>query len=165
MIQNGKRLGAVLTKNTREGGEMSNEKIHIREQLNRLSDELIDNIINTPDVEILKEVEEDYGDPSFVANRVREMLKKSRIRAGKNRLQSAMEGLKRSENKHQKRDGDTSNSKEELSKFLRESLDFEDKLTLAARNGKEISEEDAKGILKDLEELKNRSTWKKDDKK
>ena len=143
---------------------MSNDKIHIREQLNRLSDELIDNIINTPDAEILKEVEEDYGDPSFVANRVREMLKKSRIRAGKNRLQSAREGLKRSENKHQKRDGDTSISKEELFKFLRESPEFEDKLTLAARNGKEISEEDAKGILEDLEELKNRSTWKKDDK-
>ena len=144
---------------------MNNEESYIREQLNRLSDELIDNIINTPDAEILKEVEEDYGDPSFLANRAREILNKSRIRAGKNRLQSAKEELKRKENKDQKSDGDTSNSKEELSKFLRESPKFEDKLTLAARDGKEISEEDAKGILEDLEELKNRSTWKKDDKK
>ena len=52
-------------------------------KLDYLSDELIDNIIRTSDEEILKEVEEDYGDPSFVANRVREMLKKSRLKAGK----------------------------------------------------------------------------------
>lgn len=51
-----------------------------RKQLDRLSDELIDNIINTPDREILKEVEEDYGDPSFMANKVRKMLKKARIK-------------------------------------------------------------------------------------
>ena len=144
---------------------MNNEELYIREQLNRLSDELVDNIINTSDAEILKEVEEDYGDPSFVANRVREMLKKSRIKAGKNRLQSAREELKRGEGKHQKRVVETSIYKEELSKFLRESPEFGDKLTLAARDGKEISEEDAKGILEDLEELKNRPTCKKDDKK
>ncbi len=59
---------------------MNKEKAYIREQLNRLTDELIDNIINTSDREILKEVEEDYDDPSFVANRVREILKKSQIK-------------------------------------------------------------------------------------
>ncbi len=144
---------------------MNNEKAYIREQLNRLSDELIDNIINTSDANILKEVIEDHGDPTYEANRVRDLLKKSRIKVGKNRLQSAREGLKKSENKHQKRDGDTYSSKEELSKILRESPEIGVKLTLAARNVEEISEEDAKGILEDLEELKNRSTWKKDDKK
>lgn len=141
---------------------MSTEKIHIREQLDRLTDELIDNIINTPDSEILKEVEEDYGDPSFVANRVREILKKSQIKAGKNRLQSAREELKKTENKDQKEFGNIHSFKEALSKFLRENPEFGDELTLAARNGKEVTEEDAKGILEDLEELKNIQQQKDD---
>ncbi len=55
----------------------------IKKQLDRLSDELIDNIINTPDAEILKEVEEDYGDSSHEANIVREILEKQWIATGK----------------------------------------------------------------------------------
>ncbi len=141
---------------------MSNKEIHIREQLNRLTDELIDNIINTSDREILKEVEEDYDDPSFVANRVREILKKSQIKAGKNRLQSAREELKKLKNKDQKGAGITSSFKEALSKFLRENPEFSNELTFAARNRKEVTEEDAKGILEDLEELKNIQQQKDD---
>ncbi len=58
----------------------------IRQQLDNLSDELIDNIINTPDEEILKEVEEDYGDSSFLANRAREILKTSKKSLMHNKL-------------------------------------------------------------------------------
>ena len=57
------------------------EKINISDQLKNLTDAIIDNIINTPDAEILKEVEEDYGDPSFLANGVLEILKKSQFKA------------------------------------------------------------------------------------
>jgi len=139
---------------------MNNKKSNSREQLNRLSDELIDNLIKTPDKEILKEVEEEYGDPSFLANRAREILKKSQIKAGKNRLQSAREELSKSENKVQKEVENISDSKGALSRFLRENPEID--ITLAARNGKEISEEDAKGILEDLEELKSIQKQKDD---
>ena len=59
--------------------------INIREQLNRISDELIDNMLNTPDAEILKEVEEEYGDPDYLANKVRGIIEKvkSNIQEGK----------------------------------------------------------------------------------
>ncbi len=133
---------------------MGNEESSIREQLNRLSDEMIDDIINTPDAEILREVKEEYGDPSFLANRAREILKKSQIKAGKYRLQSAREELKKTENKVQKDVENISNFKEALSRFIKDNPEFEDELTLAARNGKEITEEDAKSILEDLVELK-----------
>jgi len=53
------------------------------EKMNRLVDELIDNVINTPDDEILKEVEEDYGDPSYIANRMRGMIKKCQAKIKK----------------------------------------------------------------------------------
>lgn len=65
---------------------MKNEGHQSREQLNLFTDKLIDTVINTPDAEILKEVEEDYGDPSYEANRVRELIEKSWIKAGKNRF-------------------------------------------------------------------------------
>lgn len=51
---------------------------NIGEQLDRLTDELIENLIKTPDEEILREVEEDYGDPLYEANKVREILEKAK---------------------------------------------------------------------------------------
>lgn len=56
--------------------------INDKKKLNFLVDELIDNIINTPDEEILKEVEEDYGDSAFLANEMRATIEKCKIKAG-----------------------------------------------------------------------------------
>lgn len=50
----------------------------IEKQLENLSDALIENIINTPGDEILKEVEEDYGDPLYEANIMRGIIKSAR---------------------------------------------------------------------------------------
>ena len=41
-------------------------------------DSLVENIINTPDYEILKEVEEDYGDENYLANKMRGIIKKAK---------------------------------------------------------------------------------------
>jgi hypothetical protein len=49
---------------------------NIKKQLDRLTDELIDDIINTPDSEILQEVKEDYGTSDYLANKFRQILKK-----------------------------------------------------------------------------------------
>jgi len=50
---------------------------NIRQQLDRFTDGLVDNLINTPDEEILKEVEEEYGNPLYLANKARKILKKA----------------------------------------------------------------------------------------
>lgn len=44
-------------------------------ELERLANELIDNIISVSDEEILKESEEDYGDSEYEANIVRNIIK------------------------------------------------------------------------------------------
>ena len=144
---------------------MTNEELRIREQLNHLTDKLIDNIINTPDDEILKEVEEDYGDPAYEANKVRDIINKSWIKAGKNRLHAAKEELKKVEKKQQEIEEDITNYKEALSKYLNENPEFKKHLTIAARFGEGISEEEAKGILEDLKELKKKSPYKEDNEK
>lgn len=55
---------------------MSHKKCNPKEQIDYLSEELIDNIVNTPDNEILKEVKEEYGDSSYVANTMRAEIKR-----------------------------------------------------------------------------------------
>lgn len=50
----------------------------IEKQLDRLMDELINNIVNTPDDEILQEVKEDYGDSNYLANKFKIILEKAK---------------------------------------------------------------------------------------
>jgi hypothetical protein len=51
-------------------------KSRLKTELELLSNGLIENIIITPDKEILKEVEEEYGDPLYEANIFRSILGK-----------------------------------------------------------------------------------------
>lgn len=78
---------------------MSNEQNFLKDKFERLKEELIENLINTPDSEILNEVKEDYGDSSFIANKVREIMKNSQIKAGKSKLRAAKEELQKLDNK------------------------------------------------------------------
>jgi hypothetical protein len=52
--------------------------MEIREQLDNLENALIDDIINTPDTEILQEVKEDYGDGNYKANEFKRILEKAK---------------------------------------------------------------------------------------
>lgn len=51
-------------------------ELPMHEQMNNLADALIENILNTPDDEILKEVEDDYGTKYFLADKVRAIFTK-----------------------------------------------------------------------------------------
>ena len=77
---------------------MPKDKNNIEEQLDRFTEELIDNIINTKPSEILKEIEDDFGDPDHEANEFLAILKKSKIDIGKIKLELAKEELKGAEN-------------------------------------------------------------------
>lgn len=57
-------------------------ELPMHEQMNNLADELIENILNTPDDEILKEVEDDYGTKYFLADKVRAIFTKVAKRYG-----------------------------------------------------------------------------------
>lgn len=48
------------------------------DEIERITDSLVENIINTPDAEILKEVEEDYGDKNYLADKMRNILEKAK---------------------------------------------------------------------------------------
>ena len=59
-------------------------KISVEKQLENLIDGIIDNIIRTSDDEILKEIKEDYGDPGFIANKFKKILKKTKEKLNEN---------------------------------------------------------------------------------
>lgn len=42
----------------------------------KFTEGLINDIINTPDEDILKEVEQDYGDPLYITDKMRKLIKK-----------------------------------------------------------------------------------------
>lgn len=58
----------------------------VEKQINRLKDELINNIINSSDCEILEEAKEDYGDSNCVIDNFKLILKKSKDNVDKRRL-------------------------------------------------------------------------------
>lgn len=122
-------------------------------QLNNLSDAIVENIINTPDDEILNEVKEEYGDPLFKANSMREKIKKAKINAGKQRFQNAQNELKAFDAES----GDNNDYGENLSEI--------ENMTLAARNGEDLSESDQSGLYEDFNELKKLKKWKNEDNK
>ncbi len=55
-------------------------RVSAEEALRNLSDAMVDNIINTPDAEILQEVKEDYDDENFLVNKARVILEKIKKR-------------------------------------------------------------------------------------
>ena len=52
---------------------MSNKDVK-QDALDNLADVLTEDILNTPDDELLREVEEDYGDPRALANKFDQIL-------------------------------------------------------------------------------------------
>ena len=56
---------------------MSNKDVK-QDALDNLADALTEDILNTPDDELLREVEEDYGDPRALANKFDQNLRARR---------------------------------------------------------------------------------------
>lgn len=58
--------------------------MEIQEQINNFVDELINNIIHTPDAEILQEVKNNYDDEAFLATKCRKIFDKATKKYGFN---------------------------------------------------------------------------------
>jgi hypothetical protein len=52
-----------------------------QDHLENLADALTEDILNTPDDELLREVEEDYGDPQALANKFDQILERAEKQA------------------------------------------------------------------------------------
>ncbi len=123
-----------------------------RADLDRLADALVEDILTASDDEILAEAREDYGDPAAVAAEVHEIYERAILLAKKNRLAAARDAVRRNNARGRKL---VHLEPREARLRLEAALakDPNAKMTLAAREGKELSDADVLGMLEDLEAL------------
>lgn len=125
-----------------------------REALRRLADELVQDILAANDEELLAEAAEDNEDPAKVASAMRQLFEDAESASGKARLAAARAAV----DADRQRSGkvlklDPAEARRRLALALQDNPDTAKKLTLAARKGEDLSDDDVRAILEDLEEL------------
>lgn len=125
-----------------------------RAALDRLADVLVEEILNASDQDILAEVKEDGEDPAAIAAEVQTVFENARAKVAKRRLAAAKAGAAAS----RRRTADVvrldpAEARRTLERALARDPETASKLTLAARKGETLSDEDVRGMLEDLDEL------------
>jgi uncharacterized damage-inducible protein DinB len=127
-------------------------KRNSREKLLRLADELAEEILNTPDEEILAEAKEEFGSAEVVAVHIRGILAKAQQQAAKQHLANARKAINQEARSGQRaaiQSLDAARARRDLKKILQDSS-FEIPITLAARKETELSDSDVLTMLNDL---------------
>lgn len=118
-----------------------------------ITDTIADNISNTPADEILEEVREDHGDTEYEANIMRDIIRKVKFQIKRKAFIKAKQDLNAFKTGHS-----TSSPTDDIKPDFDEK-EFTD-TTLAARNGKDISDKDMTGVREDWEDLNKMTSWK-----
>jgi hypothetical protein len=125
-----------------------------RDALRRLADELVEDILAASDKELLAEAVEDQEDPEKIAAELRRLFEQAETDAGKAHMAAAREAVDVDRRRSAKVIKlDPAEARRRLALALESNPDTANKLTLAARKGEKLSDEDVRGILEDLEEL------------
>ncbi len=133
---------------------MTGKKESAREDLNRLADALVEDILSTPDDELLAEFREEGQDPQRNAAALRSLFRQSLLAARKRRMSDAKAGVAAVRQADRAGLGgevtDIAAARARLQSLIKR---HPGQLTLAARNEAELSDADVLGMLKDLAEL------------
>jgi hypothetical protein len=136
---------------------MTNKKLTSLEQIARLADSLVTDIIELSDEEILDDASEQFDNPTAEVDRLKSVINNALLQSAKTKLTNA----KNSVNAY-KREAIKSNvihlSTAEKHKIIQNHTtrdpDLQQKLTLAARKGEGIqTENDIEGMFEDMVEL------------
>ena len=133
---------------------MTENKIKNRLALDRLAKSLVDDILEMTDEELLTEIKSDGQNPKEIAQSTRNIFDRAVTSCGKARLAIAKKAVL---SEHRQNlsfvRSDPSIARQKLEEVLTKHPEMREKLTLAARKGKGLSDNDVLGILEDLEEL------------
>ncbi|MGE4403690.1 MAG: hypothetical protein AB7F61_18720 [Desulfobulbus sp.] len=129
-----------------------------RKKLDRLTDALVDDILQTPDAEIFSETVAEGKSVQAEVDRMRTLLKGAEILIAKNRLVAAKEAVARQKETDQKTKGKVvqlspAGARQALASVLQRHPESAQEFTLAARKGKDLSDSDVMSMLEDLREL------------
>lgn len=135
--------------------EIMTKTITPGKELENLNDSLIDDLLATPDSEFIEEVKASGRDPHAAADRVRAIVEKGRALAAKSKLRAAKAAVAASRVRSAPIPShlDAAHARQLLKELSANDPEFRKKITLAARNEEELSDEDILGIIEDLREL------------
>lgn len=123
--------------------------------LHRLADELVADLMKLSDAELLAEVKAEGLDPEEEAARVRETIRAAMLERGKARLKAARLELEaaRATGPGPRRPLQVQDRRAVLARFANDDEKLRERLTMAARNGEEITDQEIETILNDLRDL------------
>ncbi|MCZ2115715.1 MAG: hypothetical protein LC123_06860 [Burkholderiales bacterium] len=126
-----------------------------RKELENLDDALIDDLLATPDSDFLEEVKASGRDPRAAADRVRAIVEQGRTLAAKSKLRAAKAAVAASQAMSVRIPShlDAAHARQLIKELSANDPEFRKKMTLAARNEEDLSDEDVLGIIEDLREL------------
>lgn len=133
---------------------MTGRQSEEREALLRLADTMAEDAFSASDADIAAEAIEDGEDLPSVAAKMLALFERAESEAGQSRMAAARRALdaQRSAAPRLLR-LDPAKARERLQRALEQSPETAKKLTLAARKGEDLSDEDVLGMVEDLEEL------------
>lgn len=136
---------------------MTNKKITSLEQLDILTDSLVNDIIESSDEEILEEAKELFDVPSLEIERLKIIINNAVLKSAKTKLADAKNKV--NQHKQQSRKINVipisiAQKRTAIENFLTKEPELQQKLTLAARKGEGIeTENDIEGMFEDMLEL------------
>lgn len=134
---------------------MNGRKNDPREELAKLTDSLVEDILETTDDEILAEAAEDFDDVDAVIDHARELIEEAIVEAGKQRMHSAKEAVRtRKQREAPNVVHLTEDKKREILKsFVAKQPQSIEKITQAARKEGELTGDDLDAMLEALFQL------------
>lgn len=120
----------------------------------RMVDMLVEDILETSDEDLLKEVRERGEDPKAIADHIRVLFGKAEVAQGRQRLLDARTEVNADVSRRVASTGkDPVAARQRLNAIMQRFPGSEAQLTMAARKGDGMSDNDVKSMLADLEEL------------
>lgn len=127
------------------------------EQLDRLTETLVADVLDLTDEEVLAEAATDYADPRAEAERIRGVFEKAIARAAKAKLIATQNAVAAHKTMPVENDPvviPLATKRAVINRFVSQNQELQKKLTLAARKGHGIeTENDINGMFDDLVEL------------
>lgn len=127
-----------------------------RERLDRLTDELVEDVLTASDEDILSESDVDFPSVTAEADHVRALLGKAQVNVGKRLMQKARASLDQQKTIRSTKvlQLDPLQARRKLESFLSKHPEAATReLTLAARKGTDLTDSDVMSMLEDLLEL------------
>ena len=136
---------------------MTSKKLTGIEKLENLADVLVEDILNMSNEELITQAKEQFDDPKAEADHIRDLFSKAMLQTSKDKLAKAQAAVSVHKSK-----GNTvtviqlssAQKKTVIDRFVGNDQQLQQKLTMAARNGKGIqTENDIDSLVEDLIEL------------